>query len=64
MKNPIFGESDNGSAITNHNDRFEYLKDQGWSTMQIWWLLVAEEQRKQERAANHWENQINPEESE
>ncbi len=64
MRNPILGESDNGSNIPDHNDRFEYLKDQGWSTMQIWWLFGAEEQREQERAANHWENQINPEEPE
>ncbi len=64
MKNPIFGESDNGSAITDYDDRFEYLKDQGWSTMQIWWLFVAEETRAKEQAATHWDSPADPEEDE
>lgn len=43
--NPIFGQRDNGSHISDHNDRFEYLRDQGWKTLEIFHLFAAEEKR-------------------
>ena len=45
MQNPISGDNDKGSHITDHNERFAYLRTRGWNTSEIVHLFTTEEKR-------------------